>query len=44
MMSAALLGVELLDDLRLQALIELGNRFGGSFFIERTDDGLAFVR
>ena len=36
-----LFGVELFDDLRLQALVEFGDRFRGGFFIERIDDRLA---
>ena len=34
-------GVQLLDDLRVQAFVQFGEGFGGGFLVEGSDDGLA---
>ena len=43
-MSATFSGCQVLDDLRGQALVEFGERFGGGLLIEGSDDRLALVR
>ena len=35
--------IEFLDDLALEALIKLGDRLGGCFFVQRVDNRLALV-